>query len=112
MTEIHIPTELRDALHGKNSIVMHKAKWCGHCQRHEPVFREQSERFPQVQFLVFDMDENRESMPQNMKALSDSVESYPTVMMFKNDHGKMRAYKYRSGARDDAAISNMVKMMT
>eukprot|EP00252_Welwitschia_mirabilis_P011443 TRINITY_DN2569_c0_g3_i1.p1 TRINITY_DN2569_c0_g3~~TRINITY_DN2569_c0_g3_i1.p1 ORF type:complete len:109 (-),score=13.90 TRINITY_DN2569_c0_g3_i1:131-457(-) len=50
-------SKLSEATDEKIAIVVFTASWCGPCKTIEPYFAELSDKYPQMMFLVVDVDE-------------------------------------------------------
>jgi thioredoxin 1 len=60
-------------------IVMFSASWCNPCKQAKPVFQQLKANYPNVQFEIVDIDENR-AMAQDF-----GVTGVPTFMSIENN---------------------------
>jgi len=81
--EVQSPEEYGQALvtatsAGRLLVVDFSAKWCGPCNQIAPVFGEISNRYPTVDFLKVDVDDQPEL------AAANSITAMPTFLFFNN----------------------------
>lgn len=86
---------------GKKVLVDFKAKWCGPCQQLIPKLTMMSERFEGVEFVMIDVDDNRE------KVLEMGIRSVPTVMIFNGEYLLLRV----SGVKSDETYEEILKTL-
>ena len=68
-----------DMIAGGITLVDFWASWCGPCQMFGPIFEAVSNKFPDVKFVKFEIDESNRRTPAKV-----GIRSIPRVLAFKN----------------------------
>lgn len=91
MREISVQEMMTLQSQGKKLLVDFKAQWCMPCKALIPRLEVMSEQYPNVEFVMIDVDDNKE------EAIKLGLRSVPTVMVFDGETllGKI------SGAKSD-----------
>jgi thioredoxin 1 len=81
-------------------VLYFTAKWCGPCQRIQPVYIELARKYESIKFLKIDVDEN--------PALSADfrISSMPTFIFLKSDND----HKFFTGA-DNTKLEQHIKWL-
>jgi thioredoxin len=66
-------------LQGKKILVDAKAKWCSPCKQLIPRLEKISLEYPNVEFVMIDVDDNQEG------AIEMGIRSVPTVMIYNGE---------------------------
>jgi thioredoxin 1 len=76
------------------------ASWCGPCRMFGPIFEAASEKYQDVKFIKFEVDEANRRVPAKY-----GIRSIPSVLAFKN--GEL--VESRTGLMDDDTLGEWVK---
>jgi thioredoxin 1 len=99
MELIHInENTIADYINQPKVIVDFWAPWCGPCVNFAPIFEQAAEKYPDIQFLKMDIDENQEF------ALKNNIRSIPTIQMFKDGEQVFN----KAGAYDLATFKQLI----
>ena len=82
VTEAKNLAQFKQLIAGKNTVVDFTATWCPPCQRIKPFFESLSTKYPKVQFLKVDVDENSETSEEY------NISAMPTFKVFVNGQSK------------------------
>ena len=73
---------------GEIVVVDYFATWCGPCKMLHPVFDEIANKYPNITFLRFNVDEDLEFVE------SQNVQNLPTIVAYKNGREIARSVGY------------------
>lgn len=76
------------------------APWCGPCRMFGPIFESVSEKFPDVKFIKFEIDESNRRTPAKF-----GIRGIPSVLAFRN--GEL--IEARSGLMDEETLSDWIR---
>jgi thioredoxin 1 len=98
MREINVQEMMTLQSQGKKLLVDFKAQWCMPCKSLIPRLEVMSEQYPNVEFVMIDVDDNKE------EAIKLGLRSVPTVMIFNGENllGKI------SGAKSDEEYKQLL----
>ena len=69
-----------EILHNEGlSVVDFWAPWCGPCKMFGPIFEKVSEKYQNIKFCKFNVDEDINNVSRNL-----GIMSIPTIIVFKN----------------------------
>lgn len=88
-----------DMIAGGITLVDFWASWCGPCQMFGPIFEAVSNKFPDVKFVKFEIDESNRRTPAKF-----GIRSIPSVLAFK--HGEV--IEARTGLMDADTLAAWV----
>jgi protein disulfide-isomerase len=72
-------------------IILYYADWCGYCTEFKPLYEKLSIYFPNIKFTKINVDKNMKFIEDNNRLLySHKIESYPTIMFYKNGYAISR----------------------
>ncbi len=81
-------------------ILYFTAKWCGPCQRIQPLYKKLADNYSEITFFKIDVDKNQEL------AANFNVKSMPTFFFFKSSMD----YTSFSGA-DSVKLNDYVRLL-
>ena len=86
----------------KPKLITFTAKWCGHCQRFQPILNElQNDKKLKVDFINYDSELDKNIINEY------KIQGYPTIML--NYKNKLIEY---NGNRDKNSIINFINSYT
>ena len=88
-----------DMIAGGITLVDFWASWCGPCQMFGPIFEAVSNKFPDVKFVKFEIDESNRRTPAKF-----GIRSIPSVLAFKNGE----VIEARTGLMDADTLATWV----
>ncbi len=79
------------------------ASWCGPCRMFGPIFEATSDKYPNVGFIKFEIDESNRRIPATY-----GIRSIPSVLAFKNG----QLIETRTGLMDAETIEEWIKQLS
>ncbi|MGI5845696.1 MAG: thioredoxin [Alphaproteobacteria bacterium] len=79
------------------------APWCGPCRMFGPIFEAVSEKYTNIKFIKFEIDETNRRTPAQY-----GIRSIPSVLAFKD--GEL--IEVRTGSMDEDTIEDWIKQLS
>lgn len=88
---------------GAQKVLFIKADWCGHCRTYLPEFEKFSIKYPNVQFLVLETEDNKRlvSRWKNIAHPVFHIEGFPTVVLYDNEGAPIKIIENRFALNDE-----------
>lgn len=101
MVEVTIKELKELQLQGKKILVDFKAKWCMPCKQLIPRLEALSKQYEEVEFVMIDVDSNREG------CVELGITSVPTVIIYNGD----KLINRSQGVQPDSVYKNILNTL-